>query len=283
MTDTLVALGFAIFIWWFSTGIVILLNRMSKTAITMSLVISSLLGMGALVGLAHTAHQTGVTGAYCAFTCALLAWGWNELSFLTGWITGPQKSAILKSTTGWPRFVASFNAVVWHELAILIVGLAILVITWDAPNQVGTGTYLVLWIMRTSAKLNLFFGVRNLSEEFLPVHLAYLESFFKRRRMNAFFPFAVVAASVGLWLLVDFSNQPLVTPAQGVGAVLVGTMLALAIVEHFMLVLPIDTTALWRWAIHKRPHADTPTAFDARTPGVLPAHLESHDKSLQVN
>ena len=112
MTDTFVALGFAIFIWWFSTGIVIVLNRMSQTTIILSLVISSMLGMGALVGLAHTAHQTGVTGAYCAFTCALLAWGWNELSFLTGWITGPQKTAILQSTQGWPRFVASFNAVV---------------------------------------------------------------------------------------------------------------------------------------------------------------------------
>ncbi len=283
MTDTFVALGFAIFIWWFSTGIVILLNRMSQTAITLSLVISSLLGVGALVGLAHTAQQTGVTGAYCAFTCALLAWGWNELSFLTGWITGPQKTAILKSTTGWPRFVASFNAVVWHEIAILIVGMAILAITWDAPNQVGAATYLVLWIMRTSAKLNLFFGVRNLSEEFLPAHLAYLESFFKRRRMNAFFPFALAAASACLWRLVDFAHQPTATPAQWVGAVLVGTMLALAIVEHLMLVLPIDTTALWRWAIRKNKHADTANAFAAHVPAVIPAHLDAHDKSFQVN
>jgi putative photosynthetic complex assembly protein 2 len=268
MTDTLIALGFAIFIWWFSTGIVILLNRMSRTAITLSLVISSALGLGALVGLAHTAQQTGVTGAYCAFTCALLAWGWNELSFLTGWITGPQKTAIAKSTTGWPRFVASFNAVVWHELAILMVGLAIVAITWDAPNQVGTGTYLVLWIMRTSAKLNLYFGVRNLSEEFLPAHLAYLESFFKRRRMNAFFPFAVASASACLWLLVGFANQPMTTPAQVVGAVLVGTMLTLAIVEHLMLVLPLDTTALWRWAIRKKQNTETPAPYAAHVPPV---------------
>ena len=77
MTDTLIALGFAIFIWWFSTGIVILLNRMSRTAVTLSLVISSALGIGALLGLSHTAQQTGITGAYCAFTCALLAWCWN--------------------------------------------------------------------------------------------------------------------------------------------------------------------------------------------------------------
>jgi putative photosynthetic complex assembly protein 2 len=283
MTDTFLALGFAIFIWWFSTGIVILLNRMSRTAVTMSLVISSALGVVALAGLSHTAQQTGVMGAYCAFTCALLAWGWNELSFLTGWITGPQKTSILKSTTGWPRFAASFNAVVWHELAILLVGLAIVIITWDAPNQVGTGTYLVLWVMRTSAKLNLFFGVRNLSEEFLPAHLSYLQSFFKRRRMNAFFPFAVVSAIACLWLLIDFANQPMTTPAQVVGAVLVGTMLALAIAEHFMLVLPLDTTALWRWAIRKHHSKETLAAFDGHVPPVLPAHLDSNDKSLQVN
>ncbi len=283
MSDTIVALGFAIFIWWFSTGIVILLNRMSRTAVTMSLVISSALSLGALAGLSHTAQQTGVMGAYCAFTCALLAWGWNELTFLTGWITGPQKTAILKSTSGWPRFMASFNAVAWHELSILVVGLVIVAITWDAPNQVGTGTYLVLWVMRTSAKLNLFLGVRNLSEEFLPTHLGYLESFFKRRRMNAFFPFAVLTASVCLWLLIEFANQPITTPAQVVGAVLVGTMLALAIVEHFMLVLPLDTTALWRWAIRKHRNTETPASFDAHVSPVLPAHLDSHDKSLQVN
>jgi hypothetical protein len=50
------------------------------------------------------------------------------------------------------------------------------------------------------------------------------------------------------------------TPAQMVGAVLVGTMLALAIVEHLMLVLPLDTTALWRWAIRKKQIIQAPAA-----------------------
>ena len=252
MKDTAIAVGFAIFIWWFSTGIVILLNRMSRTAIALSLVLSSLLGVAALVGLAHTAQQTGLTGAYCAFTCALLAWGWNELSFLTGWITGPRTSALPVGTVGWPRFVESFRAVQWHEFGILAVGMTIVGITWDAPNQVGTGTYLVLWVMRTSAKLNLFFGVRNLSEEFLPAHLAYLQSFFRRRAINAFFVFAVTAASVCLVLLVVGATDALTPAPQAVGHALVGTMLALAILEHLLLVLPLDSTALWRWAIRKR-------------------------------
>ena len=278
MTDSSIAIGFAVFIWWFSTGIVILLNRMSRSAIRLSLVLSSLLGLAALVGLAHTAQQTGVAGAYCAFTCALLAWGWNELSFLTGWITGPRTSALPAGTVGWPRFVESCRAVLWHELGILLVGLAVVAITWDAPNQVGTGTYLVLWVMRTSAKLNLFFGVRNLSEEFLPAHLAYLQSFFRRRPINAFFFFAVAGASACLFALVAGAQDALSSAAHAVGYALVATMLALAILEHLLLVLPLDTTALWRWAIRKR----------TQTPSVSPVShtasdtLDTHDKLLQI-
>ena len=283
MNDVSVALGFAIFIWWFSTGIVILLNRMSRTAVALSLALSSLLGVASLVGLAHTAQQTGVAGAYCAFTCALLAWGWNELSFLTGWITGPRTTALAQGAVGWPRFVQSVRAVLWHELAILLVGCAIVAITWDAPNQVGTGTYLVLWIMRTSAKLNMFFGVRNLSEEFLPAHLAYLESFFRRRRFNAFFPFAVALASVCLWWLAAYASSPLTSQAQAVGAVLVGTLLALAIIEHFMLVLPLDTTALWRWALRKKQDTSPAHAFDAHAATVLAPTLDKHDKLFQIH
>ena len=285
MNDSSIAVGFAIFIWWFSTGIVILLNRMSRSAIARSLALSSLLCVAALVGLSHTAQQTSVAGAYCAFTCALLAWGWNELSFLTGWITGPRTTALPAGTEGWPRFVESFRAVLWHELGILLVGVAIVAITWDAPNQVGTGTYLVLWVMRTSAKLNLFFGVRNLSEEFLPAHLAYLESFFRRRPINAFFFFAVAGACACLALLVLGAKDGLSTAAQAVGYALVATMLALALLEHFLLVLPLDTTALWRWAIRKRagPQANALPVISPQT-AVLAVgdSLDKHDTLFQI-
>jgi putative photosynthetic complex assembly protein 2 len=289
MTDPAIAVLFAIFIWWFSTGIVLILNRMSRSAVSASLLLSSLLGIAALVGLAHTAQQTGVAGAYCAFTCALLAWGWNELSFLTGWITGPRKTALESGTAGWKRFVESFRVVQWHEIGILVVGLAIVAITWDAPNQVGTGTYLVLWVMRTSAKLNLFFGVRNLSEAFLPPHLVYLQSCFRRRAMNGFFPFSVLAASAYLAVLIAQASATGNTPAQSVGYALVGTMLALAVLEHLLLVLPFDTTALWHWALRKRNGANKPpsnndsaafSAAKATHPGS--ENLDAHDKLLQV-
>ena len=249
MTSLAVAVAFAVFIWWFSTGLVLLLNRLSRTGVRASQSLSSLLLVGALYGLNHTTNQTDLASAYCAFTCALLAWGWNELSFLTGWITGPRKSAISPELQGWPRFMESVRAILWHEIALLVVGAVIIALTWGHPNQIGTGTYLVLWLLRTSAKLNLFWGVRNLSEQFLPAHLAYLESFFRRRAMNAFWPVSVVTASGGLAWLIARAMDPAATAPQAVGLTLVSTLLAMAIVEHLMLVLPLDTTALWRWAL----------------------------------
>lgn len=240
---------FAVFIWWFSTGLILLLDNLPRTTFRWSLVLSSLLAGGALLGLAHTANQTSEAGAYCAFTCALLVWGWHELTFLTGWLTGPRKVASPAGITGWPRFSQAVAAILWHELGILAMGLAIVAITWNAPNQIGTWTFAVLWSMRTSAKLNLFLGVRNLSEEFLPPHLKYLQSFFRRRPMNALFPLSVTAATVVATLMVAAALQA--PPAAAVGLMLVTTMLAAAILEHWLLVLPLPSTALWRWAMRE--------------------------------
>jgi len=252
MSPIALAALFAVFIWWFSTGIVLLLNGMQRRAYRWSLGLSTLLGLAALYALAHTARQTSAAGAYCAFTSALLVWGWHELSFLTGWVTGPRTTGIPATLQGGPRFVQALRAILWHELGILVVGVFIVAVTWRAPNQVGTGTFLVLWAMRTSAKLNLYLGVRNLSEEFLPPHLAYLSSFFRRRAINGLFPFAVVAASAVLMLMVQQALNPATAATTVLGLTLVGTMLALGILEHAMLVLPVSTTALWRWAMGRR-------------------------------
>ena len=46
-------------------------------------------------------------------------------------------------------------------------------------NRYGLWTFLVLWIMRQSAKLNLFFGVPNLGEQYLPAHLQEALSYFE--------------------------------------------------------------------------------------------------------
>ena len=249
MSSLWIAIGFAIFTWWFSTGLVLLLDNLPRTTFRWSLLLSSVLALAALVGIAHTAQQTTLAGAYCAFTCALLVWGWHELTFLTGSITGPRRHALPAGVEGWLRFKAAVQAILWHELAILASGLVIVGLTWDAPNQVGTATFVLLWVMRISAKLNLFLGVRNLSEDFLPAHLAYMGSYFRRRRMNWLLPVSVLGGSAAVVVLASAALASDATPVAAVGNTLVATLLVLAVVEHLLLVLPLKASALWRWAM----------------------------------
>jgi len=264
MNSLWLAIAFAIFMWWFSTGLVLLLDTLPRKTFRWSLLLSSMLGLAALVGLAQTAQQESLAAAYCAFTCALLVWGWHELTFLTGTITGPRRTPLPAGAQGWPRFKASVEAILWHELAILAVGIVIVAITWGGPNQVGTATFGLLWVMRISAKLNLYLGVRNLSEEFLPQHLAYMGSYFRRRRMNALLPWSVLGGSAAVAWLVVAALEPQVTHAQAVGYTLVATLLVLAVVEHLMLVLPLNPTALWKWAMRKHgPDAAPPAPPDS--------------------
>jgi putative photosynthetic complex assembly protein 2 len=245
----------ALLIWWLGTGIVVLLDSLPRDTFRWSLGISSLIAGGALVCIAQSAHNTTAAGAYAAFTCAVLVWGWHELAFLTGWLTGPRKRACSAPAHGPTRFNEAVQAILWHELAIIAMGLGIAALTWGGANQVATWTFALLWVMRLSAKLNLFLGVRNLGEEFLPPHLLYLGSYFRRRRMNALLPLSVLAAAGVTAALVA---EALLAPgATRTGLLLVASLLALATLEHLMMVVPIPPSVLWRWALRAPDPAPT--------------------------
>jgi putative photosynthetic complex assembly protein 2 len=277
------AAAFAAFLWWFSTGVILLLDGLPPRTFRWSLTGATLLSLAALGGLAVSARDTSPAGAYAAFACALGIWAWFELSFLTGVLTGPRRIAAAPDARGFTRFAQAVGAIAYHELAIAGSVLVVFALTAGQPNAAGLWTYLALWVMRTSAKLNLFFGVRNLSEEFLPAHLAYLQSFFRRRAVNLLFPLSVTGASLALALMVAHALDAATSPAAAIGTALVGTMLALAIVEHWMLVLPLDTTALWRWAIREAGRRREPPLRPlSPTAEVVPLPIESDDKLLRA-
>jgi hypothetical protein len=122
-------------------------------------------------------------------------------------------------------------------------------LTWGTENPLGTFTFVILWLMRWSAKLNLFLGVPNLNEEWLPERIRFLTTYLAKRPMNLLFPVSVSVATVIMCLLVDTALE--LTPGgfAGVALMLAATLLALAILEHWLLVLPLADGALWRWAL----------------------------------
>jgi putative photosynthetic complex assembly protein 2 len=243
---------YALFLWWLSTGVILYLDRLPRRTFRWSMLGATALAAAALYGLAAGADDASALGAYTAFTCALAVWGWHETSFLMGFVTGPRTTSLPEGCTGRRRFVLATGTVLHHELAIAATAALVLALTWGAPNQVGAWTFLALWALRLSAKLNLFLGVANTAEALLPEHLRYLASYFGRRPMNALFPAsaaASTAAALALLSMAALAEAGAPAASGAVGLTMLGTLVALGALEHWLLVLPLSADALWsRWA-----------------------------------
>jgi putative photosynthetic complex assembly protein 2 len=122
----------------------------------------------------------------------------------------------------------------------------------------------VLWAMRISAKLNIFLGAPNVGEAMLPAHLRYLGSYFSKRRVSGFFPLSVTLASLSFGFVVHAAATA-ATPFDTVSLTLIATLLGLAIIEHWLMVLPVSDVAMWRWALGGQPAAHAASQRNNRT------------------
>ncbi len=242
---------YALFLWWFSTGAILYLDGLPPRTFKWSMLGATAVLAGAFYGLERTSDDTSVGGAYAAFSCGLLIWGWQQISFYMGYVTGPRKQMCAPGCSGWPHFVHALQASLYHEISILIsLGLC-LWLTWDAPNHTGLWTFLILWWMHESARLNVFLGVRNLNEDFLPEHMAFLKSFLNKKPMNLLFPFSVTISTVAtMW--VGQQAWWATTPFDAASYSFLTVLMALAVLEHWFLVLPLPSEKLWSWGLASR-------------------------------
>ncbi|MEK8031283.1 putative photosynthetic complex assembly protein PuhE [Ideonella sp. DXS29W] len=243
---------YTLFAWWFSTGVILYLVGMPRATHKWTMTAATLMLIASLAAVALTAGDTGHAAVYVAFTAALGVWAWQEVAFLLGYVTGARRQPCPEQAQGWQRARLALQTVLHHEIALLILGGLLAVLTWRQPNQAALATYAILWVMRQSAKLNLFLGVRNLNERFLPSHLAYLASYFRRRPMNALFPLSVLVSSVAAvwWWRAALGGG--LTAAAEAAAVLSATLLTLGLLEHWFMVLPLPSHALWNWGLRSR-------------------------------
>lgn len=258
MADFLLAAAFVVFTWFFATGGILWLNRLPREHHEGALVAAiPALALGAC-GLIVSAGETGPSAAYLAFVSAILIWGWHELAFLLGIVTGPNRAPLPPGLPLGARFRASAGTVIHHEVALALTLVAMAVLLRGAPNQVGVLTFAILFAMRLSTKLNIFLGVSNLSSDMLPDHLAYMKSHFRKAPMNPLFPISVLACTA---LLLWLGRQAF----SDTGAALLLSLALLGLVEHGFMMLPIRDSALWKWAMPRMQQQ----AVNGRTPDGL--------------
>jgi putative photosynthetic complex assembly protein 2 len=243
---------FALLVWWLSTALILHLDRLERRTLLRSMSVVTVLLLLSFFEISQHRDDTSTRGAYIAFVSGLVVWGWLEMSFLFGYLTGTRRHGCAPHCEGWRHFLHAVQAIIWHEIAIIALVFIVFVLSASGTNHTALWTLVVLWAMRTSAKLNLFLGVRNLSDELLPAHLSYLRSFFRRRPMNLLFPFSVTAATAVLVMLVQRILRPDLTEAGVTEAALLASLTALGLLEHWALVLPMPTVALWQWSLPAR-------------------------------
>lgn len=239
-------------LWWFSTGAILYLNGLPRATHKWTMGAATVLLGIALLGVAVSAADTRVSGAYLAFTAALMVWAWQELGFLLGYVTGPRRRACPPGARGWRRACHALMAILYHELALIVLGAAIVALTWQQPNQLATWTFGVLWLMRLSAKLNVFLGVRNLNEQFLPEHLRYLHSYFRQRPSNGLFPVSVIAVTALTAAAWHGAVVRSFGAFEATACSFVAMLLSLALLEHGFMVLPWPSEKLWHWGMRSR-------------------------------
>jgi putative photosynthetic complex assembly protein 2 len=246
---TLPPLVFALLMWFIGTAAVVWLDSRPRATFRTSLGMAGLVAAAAMVLVWAHADSTSAGGAYLGFAAAIVIWGWHEMSFLMGEVSGPNRAPCPPGAVGWTRFKAATATVIHHELAIAATAVALFAISWGQPNQAAPLTFLLLFVLRLSAKFNLYLGVPNLSDEVFPEHLAYLKSYFRTRAMNPLFPVSIAFGSgLAAWAWTTANAAP-----AGSGAAASGTLIAglavLGVVEHLFLVLPIRDAKMFKWAL----------------------------------
>lgn len=252
LTELWITAVFAMFLWWFSTGIILLAVRRADVLGGPAPARTALFGLPMLaLGVALITISSGrgdVAAIYMGFLGALGIWGWIELAFLTGVITGPEKRECPPGLTGRARFVRAWWTVAHHEMALLMGLVLIEALTRGTENRVGFWAYLILFIARILAKLNVFFGIPRINTEFVPCPLAHLTSYFRRGPITAMFPLSITILSFGtacfmqrLWVAE--------TETAIVAATLLTALSGLALLEHWLMVVPLPDAKLWRWML----------------------------------
>ena len=249
---------FALLSWWLGTGAILWLVRLPTGSFRWSMCgLSFLLGLG-LWTASISMRSHSVLNAYIAFVSVIAMWSWHEMAFLTGWLTGPRRVALDAGLNFRQRFIQSVQVLLHHELALILNFGVLLALQQGQPNHMALCTFALLWCMRLSAKLNLFFGVPFVGEQYLPLHLRYIGSYFKQAPVTLCFYLTMgLSCMTWGWMVWEVASGLVLVNAAWV---LLSSLLGLAIIEHLLMVFALPLQKLWGWAMKRSPYQSaTPT------------------------
>ncbi|MEL7311021.1 MAG: DUF3623 family protein [Pseudomonadota bacterium] len=241
----------AIGIWWLGTLLLLWRLRLpdANTGTTLVWVWAFLVLGVVLIGASLTSATP--LGACMAFGGAMAIWCWHETVYMLGLLTGPRPASCPPGVDNRQRFHFGVLASLYHELAVFATAILIWWWAWDAANLVGAKAFTMLWLLRWSTKINIFFGVANLHTEFWPDRLRYLESYVGNKpSAGAMVGSSLLVLLLAFWALTPYGHDGGIYSdayAASSSALLV-TLVLLGALEHLLLGLRVKDEWLWSLA-----------------------------------
>lgn len=249
MSQTLLPIVFVTLLWWSSTGVVLWLANGRKEQLHTRLIFLTVVCAIGFSGLIIASASTAPWAPYLAFSSAIAVWAWIEFTFLAGMVTGPHLTPCPPDVSERKRFHLAFRTIMHHEFALLAALIAIWAINYANGNMMGIYTFGLLWVMRLSAKLTIFSGAPTLSIDMMPHRLAHMKTYFRVDRIGPVFWASMATNSVLLVAAIWCLLTETIHAGARVGLVMLTTLVALAVLEHLFMVLPMRESALWGWAM----------------------------------
>ena len=241
------AIVIAVSAWWLLTGLALLLVHQSQKVAHRGFITHSLFTLVAWLCLPLNASTTTPIAVAAGFLIGLVIWGWLELSYLLGYVNGPNHSVCKAGASTWSRFKGALATTIYHEAAVIASAALLAAVSASQPNPTAFYTVAVLCLMRWSAKLNLFFGVRVFNDRWLPNHLHYLTSYLRVGKSSWLLPASAMLGFFVTMQIYSLADASEVVSYQ-LSLYLVASLMLLASIEHVFLMFPVNESTLWRLA-----------------------------------
>ncbi|MDG2459902.1 MAG: putative photosynthetic complex assembly protein PuhE [Luminiphilus sp.] len=241
------ALVVALLLWWLMTGLALMSVHQPRALKQPIFLLVTIIAAIAVWGVEANAAQHTTVATVTGFAMGLVIWAWLELSYLMGYITGPVKRPATDDMTWQQRFYNALGTTIYHELLVLGAVGIVCMLGAGLPNPTIQNTLAVLWLMRWSTKLNLFFGVRHFNSQWLPDNMRYITTYLRPGKNSWFIVFSTTFATYCTYLLFSYGHIA-VEPATALSLFLIAWLAVLAVLEHCFLMFPMGESALWRWA-----------------------------------
>jgi len=250
-----ISIIFVLFLWWSLTGVILFIAKQGDFVGGKYHLISSIFSFPIFIGAwfyyVNSLNASNLLDIFIAFFASLIIWGWCELTFLTGIVTGFTGVNIERHQSEKQRFLNGLKSIIFNEVLLLLCLTIMAFLTVGKANNIGLYAFFILYVARISAKLNLFFGVPYINLEFLTNRLRHLEVFCRVAPIGTFFfvSFLVLSGLFGSLAVIVYSSGN--TPTIQLGYFMLSTLAALAIVEHLFMAIPFRDAKLWNWMLPK--------------------------------